>query len=101
MKTPRKKKKQIDVSVDTPNIDATFQRDDEGNVKVDIDSKRVDIHVEKTEDKISIDVEIDDKAVYEFESNGKASRMPKGMIFKISGAMLKLFLKQGFGRLKK
>jgi hypothetical protein len=101
MKTPRRKKKQIDVKVDTPNIDATIQRDEEGNVNIDIDSKRVDVHVEKTEDKISIDIEIDDKAVYQFESNGKAARMPKGMIFKISGAMLKLFLKQGFGRLKK
>lgn len=101
MKTPKRKKKAVDVKVDTPNIDATFQRDEEGNVKVDIDSKRVDVHVEKTEDKISIDVEIDDKAVYQFESNGKASRMPKGMVFKITGAMLKLFLKQGFGRLKK
>jgi hypothetical protein len=101
MKTPRRKKKQIDVTVDTPNIDATIQRDEEGNVNIDIDSKRVDVHVEKTEDKISIDIEIDDKAVYQFESNGKAARMPKGMIFKISGAMLKLFLKQGFGRLKK
>lgn len=101
MKTPKRKKKAVDVKVDTPNIDATFQRDEEGKVIVDIDSKRVDVHVEKTEDKISIDVEIDDKAVYQFESNGKASRMPKGMVFKITGAMLKLFLKQGFGRLKK
>ena len=102
MKEPRKerKKRNVNISVDTPNVDASFEKDSEGNMKLDIDSKRVDVSVEKTDEKLSIDIEIDDKKVYEFESNGKIARMPKGMVFKISGAILKLFLKKGFGKLK-
>lgn len=102
MKTPRnRKKKDVSVNIDTPNLDATFEKDAEGNMKLDIDSKRVDVSVEKTDDKITIDIEIDDHAVYEFESNGKVARMPKGMVFKVSGQILKMFLKKGFGKLKK
>jgi hypothetical protein len=99
-RTPRKKR-EVNVNVDMPNVDVNFQKDLEGNMKLDVDSKRVDVQVEKTDEKLTIDIQIDDKSVYEFESNGKVARMPKGMIFKVSGAILKLFLKQGFGKLKK
>jgi hypothetical protein len=99
-RTPRKKR-EVSVNVDMPNVDVKFQKDLEGNMKLDVDSKRVDVQVEKTDEKLTIDIQIDDKSVYEFESNGKVARMPKGMIFKVSGAVLKLFLKQGFGKLKK
>lgn len=101
MKTPRKRKKDVNVNIDTPNLDASFQKDSEGNVQLDIDSKHVDISVKKTDDKLSIEVEIDDKKVYEFESNGTVARLPKGMVYKVSGAILKLFLQKGFGKLKK
>lgn len=99
MKTP-KKKKAVDVKIDSPIIDANIQRDQEGNVNVDIDTERIDVHVEKTPEKIVVEVEIDDNKIYQFESNGKGAKMPKGAIFKVTGAMLKLFLQRGFGRLK-
>ena len=46
-------------------------------------------------------IEFDDKVIYEFEGNGQSKHLPKGAIFKISGEMLKQFLKRGFGKLKK
>jgi len=99
-KKPKKPKKPIDIKVDTKNVDIEIKRDENGNVKVDVDTKRVDVHFEKTEDKINLDFEIDDTKEYEFESFG-SKHLPKGTIWKVTGEMLKIFLKKGIGKLKK
>jgi hypothetical protein len=97
---PKKPKKPIDIKIDTKNVDIEIKRDEKGNVKVDVDTKRVDVHFEKNEDKTSLDVEIDDNQEYQFESFG-TKQMPKGTIWKVTGEMLKIFLKRGIGKRKK
>ena len=99
-KKPRKPKKPIDIKVDTKNVDIEIKRDEKGNVKVDVDTKRVDVHFEKNEDNTSLDIEIDDAKEYEFESFGNRV-MPKGTIWKVTGAVLKIFLQKKLGRIKK
>jgi hypothetical protein len=99
-KKPKKPKKPIDIKIDTKNVDIEFKRDSEGNVKVDVDTKRVDVHFEKNQDNTSLDIEIDDAKEYEFESSG-SKHIPKGTILKVTGELLKIFLKKGIGKLKK
>ncbi len=99
-KKPKKPKKPIDITIDTKNVDIEIKRDSEGYVKVDVDTKRVDVHFEKNQDNTSLDIEIDDSKEYEFESFG-SKLMPKGTIWKVTGEMLKIFLKRGIGKLKK
>lgn len=103
MNKPRKtrKKREINVDIDTPNVDVKFNKDENGNVELDVDTKRVDIKASKTDEKISLEIEIDERDVYLFEANGKDGRMKKGAIIKISGQLLKIFLKRGFGKLIK
>jgi hypothetical protein len=100
MKTPKRPKKPIDISIDTKNVDIDFHRDSEGNVKIDVDTKKVDAHFTKDEGGLKLDIEIDDSKEYEFESFGN-KHMPKGTIWKISGELLKIFLKRKLGKLKK
>jgi hypothetical protein len=100
MKTPKRTKKPIDISIDTKNVDVEFHRDSEGNVKIDVDTKKVDAHFTKDEGGLKLDIEIDDLKEYEFESFGN-KHMPKGTIWKISGELLKIFLKRKLGKLKK
>jgi len=96
-----KKRKPINVKIDTKNVDVALERDENGNVALDVDTKNVDIHASKSDDKIVIDVDINDRDEYTFESNGKSKHMPKGIIYKVTGEMLKLFLSRGLGKLIK
>jgi polyribonucleotide nucleotidyltransferase len=101
MNNPKRKKRNVEISVDTPNVDVNVSRNQNGDLNIDIDGKRIDAKIERTGEKLSIEIEIEDRKVYEFESNGKNGRLAKGHIFKISGAILKLFLKQGWGKIKR
>ena len=96
-----RKKKEINVSIDTPKVDVEFNKDLDGNIELEIDTPRVDIHAEKTDDKITFEIEINDKETYYFEANGSDGRMKKGAIIKLSGELLKMFLKRGFGKMIK
>jgi hypothetical protein len=99
-KRPKRKKKPIDIHIDTKNVDVDIQRDSEGNVKIDVDTKKVDIHFKKEEGIRTLDIEIDDSKEYEFESFG-SKHMVKGTIWKVSGELLKIFLSRGLGKLIK
>lgn len=99
-KTPRKKKA-LKVKLDTKNVDATFERDDKGNVEATIDTPIVDVDYTKDENGAkSINIHIDDSKEYEFVANGESSVLPKGSIWKVTGELAKILLKKGFGKLK-
>lgn len=98
-RTPRVKKP-IDLNINLGKVDIHVKRDETGDVAVDVDSNVIDVHIEKDENGLHMDVELDDKLIYSFISNGKSKHMGKG-IFQITGEMVKIFLKQGFGTLKK
>jgi hypothetical protein len=91
----KKRRKKIDVSLDTANVDVTFKREEDGDIEITLDTPKVD------EEGFSLDIDVNDKDYYEFESNGKNKHLPKGTVWKITGAMLKHFLKNKFGKLKK
>lgn len=99
-KKPRKRKT-LNIEIDTKNVDVSIKRDTEGNTTVDVDTPRVDIHASKTAEGFNLDLEIDDKKEYEFVANGKYEHMPKGTIWRITGEMLRIFLGKGIGKLKK
>lgn len=93
-----RKKREIDVKIDTPNVDVELTKDLEGNLSIDVDSKRIDAHIEKTDEKLSIELTIEDKETYYFEANGSDGRMKKGALVKVSGEILKILLKRKFGK---
>jgi hypothetical protein len=97
-KKPRKKK-DLNVKVDLGNTEISLKKDVNGT-EIDIDSRIIDVHIDKNDHGISIDVEIDDQKIYEFESNGASKHMPKGTLWKITGEMVRHFIKKGFGKLK-
>jgi hypothetical protein len=101
MEKPKRtrKKKDLNVNVDLGNADISLKRDVQGT-EIDIDTRIIDVHIEKNEDSLTIDVEIDDTKVYEFVSNGESKHLPKGTLWKITGAMARHFIKKGFGKLK-
>lgn len=95
------KKRPVKAKIDTKNVDVTIERNELGDTKVEIDTEKTDISVtKKSSGGVKVEIEIDDKLVYEFESNGKSKHMAKGQVFKVTGELVKLFLKRGFGRLK-
>jgi hypothetical protein len=96
---PKRAKKPINVKIDTKNIDIEIKRDEDGDVQIDVDTKKVDAHFKKDESGISLDIEIDDQKEYQFESFGTRT-MPKGTVWKVTGELLKIFLKRGIGKLK-
>jgi len=99
-KKPRTKRS-VKAKIDTKNVDVTLEKNEQGDVKVEIDTAKTDISVtKKSSGGVKVEIEIDDKLIYEFESNGNSKHMAKGKIFKVTGEMVKLFLKRGFGRLK-
>jgi hypothetical protein len=98
-KKPRKRKS-LNIEIDTKNVDVSIKRDLDGNTTVDVDTPKVDIHASKNSDEFVLDIEIDDQKEYEFVANGKYAHMPKGTVWKITGEILRLFLKKGIGRLK-
>lgn len=97
----KKQPKKIDVSIDTKNVDVTIKRNENGDIHATLDTPKVDAEFTKNSDGVTLDIDIDDNAEYQFESNGKSKHMPKGMVFTITGELLRLFLKNKFGKLKK
>ena len=67
------KKKDLKVDIDTQRVDVHVERKD-GALKVDIDTKNIDVKVDKTHDKVEVEV----------NSNGG--------LFKIAGNILKRIL---------
>lgn len=100
MERKTRKKKDLNVKLNVNDAELTVKRDINGT-EIDIDTRLVDIHIEKDADGVRATIEFDDKVMYEFEGNGESRHLPKGAIFKISGEMLKQFIKRGFGKLKK
>jgi hypothetical protein len=99
MEKKTRKKKDLNVNVDLGNTEISLKRDVSGT-KIDVDSRIVDVHLESDSDGIDLSIEIDDTKVYEFEANGISKHLPKGTLWKITGAMARHFLKKGFGKLK-
>jgi hypothetical protein len=98
-KKPRKRKP-LNVKLDTKKVDVEITRDENGNVTVDVDTPKVDAHFTKDQTGVKLSVEVNDNEFYEFESNGKSLTLPKG-IWKITGEMVKIFVAKGLGNLKK
>jgi hypothetical protein len=98
-KKPRKRKT-LDISIDTKNVDIEIKRDENGKLNVDVDTKKIDVKFEKDADKKTLDIEINDDKTYHFVSNGEAPTMKKGTIWEVTGAMLRIFLKKGLGKIK-
>jgi hypothetical protein len=102
-KKPKKPRKPLNIKIDTKNVDIEIKRDVDGNTTIDLDSPIVDVHVEKTDSGKSIEIDfdsIDDRKEYVFESNGTSKLMPNGTLWKITGELVKIFLKRKLGKLK-
>lgn len=95
-----KKKKVLDIDIDTNRVDIEIDRDAEGNLEVEWDGKHIDGKYTKKGDKVTLEVEINDDESYVFEGNGSNRKLPKGAIWKLTGAVIKGFLKRGWGKLK-
>ena len=101
IKNKSRKKKPVNVKVDTKNVDIEFDRDENGDVEFDIDTKKFDAHYSKEGDKYTLEVDIDNYGIYDFVANGDASFMKKNQVWKVTGKVLKLWLKSKFGKRKK
>ena len=100
-KRTRKPRRDVQINVDLPNADLSIEKNVHGDIRASLDTNKIDIDVEKTDDKLIINVEVDDHSIYEFESNGKSRHMGRGQVFKIAGKLAKYFIQRGFGRIKK
>lgn len=100
MEKKKRTKKPVNITIDTKNIDIEIKRDENG-LSVEVDTPKIDAKLTKNEEGLKVDIDINDKDYYEFESNGESKHMVKGQVYRITGEMLKLFLKRGFGKLKK
>ena len=100
MEKKTRKKKDIDVTLNVNNAELKVKRDVTGT-EIDLNTRIIDVHIDKSEGETKVEIEIDDKVIYEFVGNGESKHLPKGAIFKITGEMLKHFIKKGFGKLKK
>ena len=96
-KKPRKRKA-LNVDIDTKLVDVSYKRDDKGVVDVIIDTPLIDAHYHKDANGKKT-FEIIDAHEYEFESNGIADSLPKGSRWTITGEMLKNFLSRGLGKM--
>ena len=94
-------KKPVDFSIDTKNVDIDFKRDEEGNVELDIDTKKFDAKFTKVDGKVSLGVDIDDDGIYDLVANGEADFMKRNQVWSVTGKVLKQWLKSKFGKLKK
>jgi len=94
------KAKEVNVSIDTPKVDVEITKTEDA-FTADVDTKRVDIHVEKSEGKFTLEIEVDDKKEYEVIATGLNPTMPKGTIWKVTGELLKIFVRKGIAKLKK
>jgi hypothetical protein len=95
-KKPRRRKA-LNVTIDTKHVDVNIKRDASGEVDVVIDTPIVDAHYHKDIDGKRTFKIIND-AEYKFESNGTSPHLPKGSIWTITGEMLKNFLAKGLGK---
>ena len=100
-KRQSKPKKELDITIDTKRVDVDIDRDAEGNLKVEWDGKHVDGVYTKEGNKVTLEVQVDEKETYLFESNGSNRKLPKGAIWRLTGAVIKGFLKRGWGKIKK
>lgn len=97
-----RQKKELDIDIDTKRVDISIDRDQEGNLDIEWDGKHVDGKYSKSKDgKVRLEVEINDEELYVFEGNGSNRRLPKGAIWKLTGAVIKGFLRRGWGKIKK
>ena len=69
--------------------------------RFDIDTKKFDAHYSKKGDEYTLEVDIDNDGIYDFVANGDASFMKKNQVWKVTGKVLKLWLKSKFGKRKK
>ena len=97
----KRKNKELDISIDTKKVDVDFKRDQEGNVEMIIDTDKVDIHYTKTAEGVTLDFDIEDDKKYLFEGNGSNRKLPKGALLKLTGAVIKTFLRRKWGKVKK
>ena len=51
-----KKEKQVKVAVDTPNVDVTFNQEDENNKEFNLDTKNLDVIVKKDGENTTVEV---------------------------------------------
>lgn len=93
-------KKPLDIHIDTDKVDVDVTRDAEGNVTATIDTPKADFKITKDAEGVEVEVKLVDGRTYTFESNGKARTLPRGL-WQVTGAMAKLFIAQGFGKVKK
>lgn len=100
-KRQSRKKKELDISIDTKRVDIDIERDADGNVEVEWDGKHVDGKYIKKGDNVYLEVEINDEDTYIFEANGTNRRLPKGAVWKLTGKVIKGFLRRGWGKVKK
>jgi len=101
MEKKLKPKKPVNIKLDTKNVDIEFNRDENGNVTIEVDTPKIDAHIEKNDAGTSIDIDVDEKQYYDFVSNGENPSMKRGKIWKVTGELLKILIKKGFGNLKK
>lgn len=95
-----KKKKTLKIKLDTKKVDVEIKRDENGKLNVDVDTPIIDAHFSKDENGVKLDVDVNDRDFYDFESNGSSAKLPKG-IWRVTGEMVKIFIKKGLGNLKK
>jgi hypothetical protein len=97
-----RQKKELDIDIDTKRVDISIDRDQEGNLDIEWDGKHVDGKYSKSKDgKVRLEVEINDDELYVFEGNGSNRRLPKGAIWKLTGSVIKGFLRRGWGKINK
>lgn len=96
-----RKTKELDISIDTKRVDVDIERDSDGNLEVEWDGKHVDGKYIRTDEKVVLEVEINDKDKYLFEANGTNRKLPKGTLIRLAGNIVKTFLKRGWGKIKK
>lgn len=102
-KRQSKPKKALDISIDTKKVDVDIDRDEAGNLEVNIDAPNWDAKYTKdaASGKVTLEFDLEDDKEYLFEGNGKNRKLPKGTILKLTGAVIKTFLRKKLGNLKK
>ena len=76
-----------------------IKRDADGNVDIIVDTEKVDAHYKKQGDKVSLD-----GGTFKMTKNiflretERIGNCPKGAFWKITGAIIKTFLKRGWGK---
>ncbi len=87
-------------SIQTPSVNIEVERTSDGELNIDIDTERVDVEFSKKGKAFKLDIEINDKQVYEVVSNGKSKHLKNGKVFKVIGVIARILLKKGVVTLK-